>query len=49
MDAKDELGSTSQGSFSGALGTRMMLTDLNFQGLVGSVLLGLLGWMLFDW
>lgn len=47
MDAKSALGSTSHGSFSGALGIRRM----SFEGLVGSVssavVLGLVGWMCF--
>ena len=47
MDAKDELGSTSQGSFSGALGMRMMMmTQGLLVGLGSSVLFGLVGWML---
>lgn len=37
MDAKDELGSTSKGSFSGASG----VTRLSFRAWVGSVMLGL--------
>ena len=46
MDAKDELGSTSHGSFSGA--SRM--THLSLQELVvGSIIVGLVGWMQFDW
>lgn len=46
MDAQDELGSTSHGSFvNGALG----MTQLSFRGLVGSIVLGLVVWMWFDW
>ena len=47
MDSKDELGSTSHGSFSGAVGMirrgtgGMMIMMRTLQGLVGSVLLGL--------
>ena len=53
MDAKNELGSTSHGSFSGAVGMRMRrrtTTYLGLEGLVGSVVLGLgMSWMWFDW
>ena len=42
MDAKSELGSTSKGSFSGALGMK----ELNFWGMVVNVVLGLVGWVL---
>ncbi|KAF8816878.1 hypothetical protein BYT27DRAFT_7127069 [Phlegmacium glaucopus] len=46
MDAKSELGSTSKGSFSGALG---MKQHLSFQGVVVGVMLGLVGWGLCLW
>jgi hypothetical protein len=45
LDAKDELGSTSKGSFNGALGMKIM----SFRGLAWTVVLGLVGWMWFDW
>jgi hypothetical protein len=47
MDAKNELGSTSHGSFSGAVGVRARSWMTTFQGLVGSsvFMLGLVGWM----
>jgi hypothetical protein len=46
MDSPDELGSTSKGSFSGALGMREQQSS--FGGMVVSVILVLMtGWMLF--
>ena len=48
MDSPDELGSTSKGSFSGALGVREQ--QLSFGGMVVSVILVLMtGWMLVRW
>ena len=50
MDAKSELGSTSHGSFSGAVGIRSRIGE--GLGLVGSVVLGLVMswmWMWIDW
>ena len=48
MDAKSELGSTSHGSFSGAVG----IWSRTRESLVGSVVLGLVMswmWMWIDW
>lgn len=45
MDAKDELGSTSKGSYSGAVGMK----HLSSRGLLASLILGLAGWMWFHW
>lgn len=47
LDAKDELGSTSRGSFNGAIG----MTHLSFWGLVGSITVAGLtvSWMWCDW
>ena len=49
MDAKNALGSTSHGSIGGAVGMNLKTTYLSFQGLVRIIILGLVGWMWFDW